>query len=113
MILNKLQEQEKQYKHELSKNFLEYLDNLPLNKRIEQMHSLLYETEHRNLPTLNRRLTFQERKCLHLASQGKEIKETPSILGSSNVRFKYHRANVIKKLDVPNLMAAWCRKSIL
>jgi hypothetical protein len=99
MILNKLQEQEKQYKHELSKNFLEYLDNLPLNKRIEQMHSLLYETEHRNLPTLNRRLTFQERKCLHLASQGKEIKETPSILGLSNVRL-----SIIEQILLKNWM---------
>lgn len=106
MVLNKLHEQEKNYKRELSKTFLKYLDNLPLNKRIEQMESLLYETEQRDLPTLDRRLSFQERKCLHLASQGKEIKETANILGLSQRTIKYYRANIIKKLDVPNLMAA-------
>ncbi len=79
---------------------------MPSNKRIEQMESLLYEKEQRNLPTLDRRLTFQERKCLHLASQGKEIKEAANILGLSQRTIKYHRANIIKKLDVPNLMAA-------
>lgn len=105
-MLNKLHEQEKHYKRELSKTFLEYLDNLPPNKRIEQIESLLYETEHRNLPTLDRRLTFQERKCLHLASQGKEVKETANILGLSQRTIKYHRANIIKKLEVPNLIAA-------
>lgn len=105
-MLNKLHEQEQQFKRELSKTFLEYLDNLPSNKRIEQMESLLYEKEQRNLPTLDRRLTFQERKCLHLASQGKEIKEAANILGLSQRTIKYHRANIIKKLDVPNLMAA-------
>jgi hypothetical protein len=62
-MLNKLHEQEKHYKRELSKAFLGYLDSLPPDKRIEQMESLLYETEQRNLPTL---VTFQERKCKNL-----------------------------------------------
>jgi DNA-binding CsgD family transcriptional regulator len=106
MTLNKLHEQEKQFKRELSKTFLGYLDSLPPDKRIEQMESLLYETEQRNLPMLDRRLTFQEGKCLHLASQGKEVKEAANILGLSQRTIKFHRANIIKKLDVPNLMAA-------
>lgn len=112
MILNKLHELERQYKRELSKNFLEYLDSLPPNKRIEQMEILLYKTEYRNLPTLDRRLTFQERKCLYLASQGKEIKETALILGLSQRTIKYHRANIIKKLGVPNFVAAVSRSDL-
>ncbi len=106
MTLNKLHKQEKQFKRDLSKTFLEYLDNLPPNKRIEQMESLLYETEQRNLPTLDRRLSFQERKCLYLASQGKEIKDTANILGLSQRTIKYHRANIFKKLKVSNITAA-------
>ncbi|TLY48218.1 MAG: helix-turn-helix transcriptional regulator [Gammaproteobacteria bacterium] len=105
-LLSKLHEQEKKFKRELSKTFLEYLDNLPPNKRIEQMEALLYEAKHRNLPTLDRRLTPQERKCLYLASKGKEIKKMASILGLSQRTIKYHRANIIKKLEVPNLTAA-------
>ena len=79
---------------------------MPPNKRIEQMESLLYETEQRNLPTLDRRLSFQERKCLYLTSQGKEIKETANILGLSQRTIKYHRANIIKKFNVANITAA-------
>lgn len=105
-VLNKLREQESKFKRELSKTFLEYLETLPINKRIEQIESILYETSNRNLPTLDRRLTPQERKCLLLASKGKEIKEMASILGLSQRTVKYHRANITKKLEVPNLMAA-------
>jgi len=58
LVLNKLHKQEKQFKRELSKTFLGYLDSLPPDKRIEQMESLFYETEQRNLPTLDRRVFF-------------------------------------------------------
>ncbi|MFZ0218861.1 MAG: helix-turn-helix transcriptional regulator [Candidatus Aquirickettsiella sp.] len=102
-ILKKLHEHEKQCKRELSKSFLEYLDTLPTNKRLEQVESIL---DQKNLPTLDRRLTVQERKCLLLASRGKEVKEMASILGLSSRTVKYHRANIVKKLQVPNLMAA-------
>lgn len=102
-ILNKLHEQERNFKRDLAKTFLEYLDSLPTNKRIEQMEALLYE---RNLPTLDRRLTLQESKCLYLASKGKEIKEMANILGLSQRTIKYHRANIIKKLEVDNITAA-------
>lgn len=104
-LKNKFYEQEKQFKRELAKIFLEYLDCLPPNKRIEQMELLLNESTHR-VPTLDRRLTSQENKCLYLASKGKEIKEMASILGLSQRTIKYHRANITKKLEVPNLMAA-------
>jgi len=43
---------------------------------------------------------------LYLASQGKEIKETASILGLSQRTIKYHRANIFEKLQVPNITAA-------
>ncbi|MEN9916972.1 MAG: Bacterial regulatory protein luxR family [Pseudomonadota bacterium] len=105
-ILEKLHGQEKQLKRELAKTFLKYIDSLSPNKRIEQMELLLYDAQHRNLPTLDRRLTPQERKCLYLASKGKEIKETARILGLSQRTIKFHRANITKKLEVPNLMAA-------
>lgn len=110
-ILNKLHEQEAKFKKELAKTYLEYLDALPTNKRIEQIESILYETCNRNLPTHDRRLTPQERKCLVLASKGKEIKEMASILGLSQRTIKYHRANITKKLEVPNLMAAVALKN--
>ncbi|TLY48216.1 MAG: hypothetical protein E6K54_02980 [Gammaproteobacteria bacterium] len=93
-ILDKLHDQEKKFKKELVKTFLEYLDSLPTHKRLEQMESLLSETQNRNLPTLDRRLTSQERKCLYLASKGKEIKEMALILGLSQRTIKYHCANI-------------------
>lgn len=105
-LLNELHEQEKQLKNQLAKTFLQYFESLSPNKRLRQMESLLYEIPHRNLPTLDRRLTPQENNCLYLASQGKEIKESAHILGLSQRTIKYHRANIVKKLDVPNLMAA-------
>ncbi|MEN9916974.1 MAG: hypothetical protein RLY40_906 [Pseudomonadota bacterium] len=105
-ILDKLHEHEKQFKKELAKTFLEYMDSLSPIKRIEQMELLLYDTQHQNLSTLDRRLTPQERKCLYLASKGKEIKETARILGLSQRTIKFHRANITKKFGVPNLMAA-------
>ncbi len=43
-VLNKLYDQERQFKRELAKTFLEYLDSLSPNKRIEQMELLLYDT---------------------------------------------------------------------
>lgn len=103
--LNTLHLKEKQFKKELSKIFLDYLDSLSPDKRIEQMELLLSEPIHRK-PALNRRLTPQENKCLYLASKGKEIKETARILGLSQRTIKFHRVNITKKLEVPNLMAA-------
>lgn len=72
-VLNKLHNQEHVFKKELSKTFLEYLDSFPNHKCIEQIQSLLYD---RNLLTSDRRLTLQEKRCLYLASQGKEIKDS-------------------------------------
>jgi len=53
-VLNKLHEPEKHFKRELAQTFLDYLDSLPINKRIEQIETILCE---RNLPTLDRWLT--------------------------------------------------------
>lgn len=66
------------------------------------MELILYDTQPKDLSTLDRRLTLQERKCLYLASEGKEIKETARILGLSQRSIKFHQANIIKKLEVPN-----------
>lgn len=105
-VLNKLHEKEKKFKKELAKTFLEYLDTLSAEKRIEQIESILYETNYRNLPTLDRRLTPQEKKCLHFACRGKEVKEIANLLKVSQRTVKYHRSNIIKKLQVPNITAA-------
>ncbi len=102
-MLIKLQDQEKQFKKNLAKTFLEYLDILPANKRIQQIESMLGA---KNLPTLDRRLTVQEKKCLHLTSLGKDIKETAAILRLSQRTIKYHRANIIKKLNTKNIITA-------
>jgi DNA-binding CsgD family transcriptional regulator len=110
-VLDKLHEQESKFKRELAKTFLDYLETLPTNKRIEQVESVLYGTNNNNLPTLDRRLTPQEKKCLLLASKGKETKEMANILGLSQRTVKYHRANITKKLDVPNLIAAVAAKN--
>ena len=64
-VLDKLHEQESKFKRELAKTFLDYLETLPTNKRIEQVESVLYGTNNNNLPTLDRRLTPQEKKCLY------------------------------------------------
>lgn len=105
-VLNKLHEQETKFKRELAKNFLEYLDSLPINKRIEQFETILYERTHTSLATVERRLTPQEKKCIFLASKGKVVKEMASILSLSQRTIKYHKANITKKLEVPNFMAA-------
>jgi hypothetical protein len=44
VLSNKLYEQERQLKKERSKTFLEYLDSLPLGKRLRQMETWLYDT---------------------------------------------------------------------
>lgn len=105
-VLNNPHKQEKQFKKELAKIFLEYIDSLSPTKRIKQMELLLNDTQYKNLSTHDSRLTPQERKCLYLASKGKEIKETARMLGLSQRTIKFHRANITKKLEVPNLMAA-------
>lgn len=104
--LNKLYEQEKKFKKELAKTFLKYLDTLPEKKRIDQIESVLYDTNYQNIPTLDRRLTPQEKKCLYLTAKGKEIKQIATMLGLSQRTIKYHRANIIKKLQVPNITTA-------
>lgn len=105
-LLDKLYKQEKLFRKELAKTFLEYLETLYLNKRIDQIESLLFETRIKSLTTHDSRLTSQEKKCLLLASKGKEIKEMACILGLSQRTIKYHRANIIRKLEVSNLTAA-------
>lgn len=105
-VLNKLQQQENQFGKELAKTFLEYLSNLSLNKRIEQVESILSETKIKNLVTLGRRLTLQEKKCLFWAAKGKSIKETARILQLSYHTVQEYRASAIKKLEAPNVTAA-------
>lgn len=105
-VLNKLHEQEKQLKTELAKIFLKYIDSLSPTNRIKQIELLINDTQNKNLSTLDSRLTPQEKKCLYLASKGKEIKETARMLGLSQRTIKFHRANITKKLEVPNFMAA-------
>ncbi|WP_342146973.1 helix-turn-helix transcriptional regulator [Rickettsiella endosymbiont of Aleochara curtula] len=105
-LLHKLYKQEKLFRKELAKTFLDYLETLPINKRIDQIESLLHETKINSIVTHDSRLTSQEKKCLFSANKGKEVKEMASILGLSPRTIKYHRANIVKKLEVSNLTAA-------
>lgn len=105
-LLHKLYKQEKLFRKELAKTFLDYLETLPINKRIDQIESLLHETKINSIVTHDSRLTSQEKKCLFSANKGKKVKEMASILGLSPRTIKYHRANIVKKLEVSNLTAA-------
>ncbi|WP_218814198.1 helix-turn-helix transcriptional regulator [Rickettsiella endosymbiont of Dermanyssus gallinae] len=104
-ILNKLSEEEKFWRG-FAKTFLEYLDTLSTEKRIKEMESLLYETEVKQIITLDQRLTEQESKCLYLSYKGKNIQETASILKIAPKTVEGHRSNLRKKLRVKTMEQA-------
>lgn len=105
-VLINLSEKEKRTREELAKNFLAYLRNIPFKARIQEIVSILYETEIKRFVTLDNRLSQQEKKCLLLAKKGKSIKTTATILKLKYETVRECRAAAIKKLGAPNITAA-------
>jgi DNA-binding CsgD family transcriptional regulator len=88
---------------ELGRDYLKFFNNASLKKyHLKEIIHLLRGRYLKDRPDLS----FQEKKCLFLASKGKEIKEMASILGLSQRTIKYHRSNAIKKLRANNITEA-------
>lgn len=105
-VLSKLSRLENEFKKELAKTFLEYLETLSFNKRVKEMESILYETEVKRIVTLDQRLSKQEKKCLLLAAKGKGTRCTSKILKRSVNTIETHRKNLLKKLQVKDIPQA-------
>ena len=105
-LLSKLSEQEQKFRKSFAKNYLEYLETLSFNKRVREMELLLYETEVKRIVTIDKRLSDQEKKCLLLASRGKNIQETANILGIKFPTAREYRNSAIKKLKARNITTA-------
>lgn len=82
------------------------LETLSFNKRVREIELLLYETEVKRVVTIDKRLSDQEKKCLLLASSGKNIQETAHILGVKFPTAREYRNSAIKKLKARNITAA-------
>ncbi len=104
--LSKLSDLERQFKKELAKAFLEYLETLSFSKRIQEMESILFETEIKRIMTLDQRLTPQEKKCLFLSSKGKGIKEIANLLKFKPRTAQFHRENAMRKLKTNSITKA-------
>ena len=104
--LSKLSDQENKFRKEFAENYLEYLETLSFNKRVREIELLLYETEVKRVVTIDKRLSDQEKKCLLLASRGKNIQETAHILGLKFPTAREYRNSAIKKLKARNITAA-------
>ncbi len=105
-ILSKLSKRENEFKKEFAKIFLEYLETLSFNKRVQEIESILYETEVKRIVTLDQRLSKQEKKCLFLAANGQGTRATSKILKRSINTIETHRKNLLKKLQVKDIPQA-------
>lgn len=92
-------------KKELAKSFVKYFESISYTRRIEEIEALIYNKKIKNSTFLTR-LSLQEKKCIFLAAEGKSVKETAKILKLSYYTIQEYRASAIKKLGVPNIVAA-------
>lgn len=102
-LQSKIIEQEEQFKKELAKIYLEYLESLSLNKRIKEMASLICETEVKRVIVLDKRLTRREKQCLLLAYHGKNVRETSEILNIKIRTTEWYRKRILKKTNAKNI----------
>lgn len=88
---------------ELGQDYLAFFYNPSLKKyHLQEIIDLLNYRYFKDFKILS----YQEKKCLFLASKGKGIKEMASILGLSHRTIKHHRMNAIKKLRANNITEA-------
>ncbi|HHF7349947.1 TPA: response regulator transcription factor, partial [Legionella feeleii] len=90
-----------------AKNYLDYLGNSnPTPKQLAEIQSLLSNTWIRQPICFDLRLSEQEKQCLYLSAQGKEVKEIAAFLKVSTRRVTQHRQSIFQKLDCKNITSA-------
>ncbi|STX41842.1 lipolytic enzyme / transcription regulator protein [Legionella donaldsonii] len=90
-----------------AKNYLDYLGNSsPTNKQLAEIQALLSNTWIRLPICFDLRLSEQEKQCLYLSAQGKEVKEIAAFLKVSTRRVTQHRQSIFQKLNCKNITSA-------
>ncbi|STX39049.1 response regulator transcription factor [Legionella feeleii] len=90
-----------------AKNYLDYLGNSnPTPKQLAEIQSLLSNIWIRQPICFDLRLSEQEKQCLYLSAQGKEVKEIAAFLKVSTRRVTQHRQSIFQKLDCKNITSA-------
>ncbi|HHF7344298.1 TPA: response regulator transcription factor [Legionella feeleii] len=90
-----------------AKNYLDYLGNSnPTHKQLAEIQALLSNTWIRQPICFDLRLSEQEKQCLYLSAQGKEVKEIAAFLKVSTRRVTQHRQSIFQKLDCKNITSA-------
>lgn len=88
----------------LSQDYLEFLEiHYPSKKQIRVIENLVYRKHIYEDFTFHYPLTLQERKCLYLASEGHDIKDTAEFLKITVRAVENHRSSIIKKLNCKNI----------
>lgn len=90
-----------------AKNYLDYLGNSnPTSKQLSEIQALLSHTWIRQPICFDLRLSEQEKQCLYLSAQGKELKEIAGFLKVSLRRVTQYRQSIFQKLDCRNITSA-------
>ncbi|MFW2532288.1 MULTISPECIES: response regulator transcription factor [unclassified Legionella] len=90
-----------------AKNYLAYLGNSnPTSNQLAEIQALLASTWVRQPIHFDLRLSEQEKQCLYLSAQGKELKEIAAFLKVSIRRVTQHRQSIFQKLDCRNITSA-------
>ncbi|HHF7349810.1 TPA: response regulator transcription factor [Legionella feeleii] len=90
-----------------AKNYLDYLGNSnPTHKQLAEIQALLSNTWIRLPICFDLRLSEQEKQCLYLSAQGKEVKEIAAFLKVSTRRVTQHRQSIFQKLNCKNITSA-------
>jgi DNA-binding CsgD family transcriptional regulator len=88
----------------LSLDYLEFLGvSRPTKRQIRVIENLVYRKHIYENFTFHYPLTLQELKCLYLASEGYDIKDTAVFLGITIRAVENHRTSIIKKLNCKNI----------
>ena len=102
-----ISDKEEKYLTEKANDYLVFFGNNKPNKLQQRvMKSLLDGIFIKHSLLFDNRLTLQEIKCLTLASQGKNMEESATVLGLSLNSIKYYRKSLIKKLGCRNMIEA-------
>lgn len=107
LFIKKLKQHTLQHNRLLSALSLDYLEFLgiykPSKRQIRVIGSLVYRKHIYENFTFHYPLTLQELKCLYLASEGYDIKDTAKFLGITIRAVENHRSAIIKKLNCKNM----------
>ncbi|WP_412754575.1 response regulator transcription factor [Legionella donaldsonii] len=90
-----------------AKNYLDYLGNSnPTSNQLAEIQALLASTWMRQPIYFDLRLSEQEKQCLYLSAQGKELKDIAAFLKVSIRRVTQHRQSIFQKLNCRNITSA-------